>query len=117
MIAVGYRTSTRFNTVRSKSRFEGIGRQGLFAASSLMARGCIWLSMANGNKLIQVQNIVRGIALITLWSVGFGFVVRTGPASVLSIPNIVLGPTMVFRSLKVNSQIVLRQLEAAFILL
>ena len=87
------------------SRFDGIGRQGLLRLSSSIAAGCRWLSIVKGSRLIQVQNAVVNI----LWSIvpvgGAELISKIGADIAFKIPNTVLGPMIVFRSLKVKSHI------------
>lgn len=63
--------------------------------------------MAKGKRLIQHQNATLGIRLRMAEKSGDGFVVRMDPERALRIPKAVSGPTMVFKSLYVKSQIVL----------
>ena len=62
--------------------------------------------MAKGKRLIQHQNATLGIRLRMMEKSGDLFVVRMGPDSALRIPKAVSGPTIVFKSVYVKSQIV-----------
>lgn len=63
--------------------------------------------MAKGKRLIQHQKATIGIRLRMTKKSGDWFVVRMGPDRALRIPKAVSGPTIVFKSLYVKSQIVL----------
>ena len=74
-----------------------------------MAPACRWLSIVNGRRLIQAQNATKGRRKKILEVLGRArFEVgsaKMGKASVFRIPKTVFGPTMVLRSVNVNSHI------------
>jgi hypothetical protein len=89
-------------------RPDGIVRQGLLCLSSRIAAGCLWLSMAKGSKFIQTHKITVGVRMRVVRIIS-GLTGACGASSsdianAFRIPKVVLGATMVFKSLKVKSQ-------------
>ena len=105
---------------RGERRFEGMVRHGLLRASSWMASGWRWLSMAKGRRLIQTQKRTRGVLERMVegggrwrwWEEEGGLWVLVKVAAMpLMRPKKVLGKTMVLRSVSVKSQIEYRWKE------
>jgi len=60
--------------------------------------------MSNGKRFSQFQRIMNGTQPMILVDLGRGFYTKLRPERSVTIPDRVLGMTMVFRSLKVKSQ-------------
>ena len=63
--------------------------------------------MAKGRRLIHIQSVTSGIRWIMSSGEEGELVMSIGPDNALTVPNTVLGPTMVLRSLNVKSHTVL----------
>jgi len=60
--------------------------------------------MSDGKRFGKTQRIMNGVQPMILVDLGRGFYIKLRPERSVTIPNMVFGMIMVFRSLKVKSQ-------------